>query len=308
MRFFAEGAGRRPRFVVTAGLAAAVLTGLTGISGCGGGEESGSPKSEREAEGSASGAPRPSNEPAWNTKPSSLTALGDSITVGFHACGPLSDCLDASWVTGMDSEVDSLARRLLDRPERDATNHAASGATVSDLPAQAVKAVADKPELVTILMGANDACARTPEAMTTTDQFEKDLRQSINTLREGLPKAQLFVVSIPDLQRLWQVGKDEKNARDVWNLGICQSMLSDPRSTNATDKDRRTQVSQQVTAYNTVLRETCASDKLCRYDEGVVHDHPFAQAELSQWDWFHPSKGGQQVLARLAHKAVTARD
>lgn len=93
----------------------------------------------------------------------------------------------------------------------------------------------------------------------------------------------------------------------MWKLGICQSMLSQPRSTTGADKERRAQVSRQVTAYNTVLRETCASDDLCRYDDGVVHDYAFAQAELSQWDWFHPSKGGQRVLARLAHKAVTAR-
>lgn len=306
MRSHGERSSRPRRRVVTAVLALAALTGITAC-GSGEGEDTGSLTSARQSQDAESQSPKPSAAPRWNTKPASLAALGDSITAGFHACGPLADCPEASWVTGTDGGVNSLARRLLAHPERDATNHAVSGATIADLPAQAAKAVADKPELVTILIGANDACAKTPQAMTSTTRFEKELRRSVSTLREALPKAQLFVVSIPDLRHLWQVGKDEKAARDVWNLGICQSMLSQPRSTAGADKDRRAQVSLQVAAYNTVLRETCAEDALCRYDDGVVHDYAFAQPELSQWDWFHPSKGGQRVLARLAHRIVTTR-
>lgn len=301
MRFYGGGTGGRLRVVAVAALSVALLVGA---SGCGSDNDSSSSRSERQ-DGPQSAHPSPQS--AWNPKPASISALGDSISVGFHACGPLSDCPEASWVTGTDPNVDSLARRLLADPKNNTANHAASGATVSALPAQAAKAVADRPELVTILMGANDACAESPAAMTSTQQFEKYVNQSVRTLREELPKVQLFVVSIPDLERLWQIGKGEKAAQDVWNLGICQSMLRDPASMSATDKDRRAQVSERVSEYNTVLRDVCASDKLCRHDNGVVHDYPFAQAELSDWDWFHPSKSGQKVLARLAHKAVSAR-
>ena len=45
--------------------------------------------------------------------PESVAAVGDSITRGFDACSVLADCPEASWSTGTDSSVRSLAVRLL---------------------------------------------------------------------------------------------------------------------------------------------------------------------------------------------------
>src|SRR5690606_41195204 len=63
-----------------------------------------------------------------------------SITTGFDTCRVLADCPEASWATGTDAGVDSLAMRLLGDEtavtER-AWNYAEAGATVSGLAAQA---------------------------------------------------------------------------------------------------------------------------------------------------------------------------
>lgn len=308
MRFNGATAGRRLRAGGVTGLALALLVGIAGCSSGGDGGDGGDQDTRSQRENSSpTASPSPSSDPSWNTRPRSIAALGDSITVGFHACMPLSDCPEASWATGTDPTVDSLARRLLDTPKGKTWNHAASGAVVSDLPSQAAKAVGDKPELATVLIGANDACADTTAAMTPVAEFEKDVRQSVRTLREGSPKTQILLVSVPDLVRMYEVGRTQQAARDVWKLGICQSLLVNPASTSTTDEARRKQVGERVTAYNKVLREVCTADERCRYDGDVVHRYRFTEAELSDWDWFHPSKRGQKVLARVLHKTVTAR-
>ena len=76
------------------------------------------------------------NPPLSGTRsPRSIAAVGDSITRGFDACAVLSDCPEVSWATGTDTEVDSLAQRLLRTRARSSWNHARSGARMADLPA-----------------------------------------------------------------------------------------------------------------------------------------------------------------------------
>lgn len=113
---------------------------------------------------------------------------------------------------------------------------------------------------------------------------------------------------MPDLQRLWEQGKDSPMVRQIWKLGICQSMLADPLSGASGATARREQVRARVVEYNEVLREVCKKDALCRYDGGAVFQYPFAADQLSRWDWFHPGKDGQARLAELAHRQVTAAE
>lgn len=240
--------------------------------------------------------------PAWNTEPGSLAAIGDSITTGFDACSVLTDCPEVSWATGTDTTVPSVAQRL---GVTESWNHARSGARMADLPAQAELAVAGEPELVTILIGANDACAPTPETMTEVADFRADFTAAMSVIREELPTAQVFVASIPDLHRLWSEGKEYTMARLAWGFGICPAMLADPRAVTDEATERRTAVRERVTAYNEVLAEVCAADARCRFDDGAVHAYAFSVEELSEWDWFHPSRRGQSALAEIAHAAIT---
>ncbi|MBM7167419.1 SGNH/GDSL hydrolase family protein [Streptomyces sp. G44] len=291
----------RPHGVVA--LAAAALLGAATLTACDaqGGDAS--------APGPAHGRPSPRPTPAWDTTPRSLAAVGDSITRGFDACSVLSDCPEASWATGTDSEVKSLATRLLGkgRAASHSWNHAKSGARMADLPEQVARAVAERPELVTVMVGANDACRPTADAMTPVAEFRDDFEQAMRTLRRSLPKAQVYVASVPDLKRLWSQGRTNPLGKQVWKLGICASMLSDPDDLGAVATERRDTVRERVVAYNEVLEDVCREDRRCRYDGGAVFDYRFDGDQLSHWDWFHPSKNGQSHLAELAYRQVTAR-
>ncbi|AZM89040.1 MULTISPECIES: SGNH/GDSL hydrolase family protein [Streptomyces] len=246
--------------------------------------------------------------PRWNTAPASVAAVGDSITRGFDACSVLADCPEVSWATGSDPAVRSLAARLLGDAEVPARswNYAVTGSRMADLPGQVATAAQHKPGLVTVMVGSNDACRPTPSSMTPVAEFRADFERALKELRGASPQSQVYVSSVPDLQRLWQQGKDDPLVRQVWKLGICQSMLAEPLSAEAGATARREKVRARVVEYNEVLREVCAADALCRYDGGAVFQYPFGAEQLSHWDWFHPGRDGQARLAELAHRQVTA--
>ncbi|MFF7139715.1 MULTISPECIES: SGNH/GDSL hydrolase family protein [Streptomyces] len=287
----------RVRAVVA--LAAAAVLGLTGCDPSGDG-------------GSRSTGARPSPRPApvWNTSPRSIAAVGDSITRGFDACHVLSDCPEVSWATGSDARVDSLAVRLLGAAGAGlhSWNYAVTGARVSDLAGQMAQAAQQSPELVTVMIGANDACRSSAAAMTSVATFRARFQEAMDTLREAQPRAQVYVSSVPNLKRLWSQGRTSPLGKEVWKLGVCPSMLGDADALDAAATKRRDKVQARVKAYNRVLEEVCAKDRRCRFDGGAVFDFRFGTDQLSHWDWFHPSRNGQARLAEIAYRTVTAKD
>lgn len=284
----------------TAVLATVLATVLALVAGC-----AGPPPPEGPARRAARA------EPVWDTRPSSIAAIGDSITRAFDACSVLSDCPEVSWATGTDAAVESLARQLLGdvAAVRDtAWNLAETGATAADLPAQARAATAYAPELVTVLIGANDACAPSVARMTPVAEFRRDVAKALDIIREELPETQVYVSSVPDLHRLWSEASGYDAALRVWRLAnVCPSMLSQPTARDPETAARRHTVRERVRAYNAVLEQVCATDTLCRFDGGAVFDYRFSAAHLSDWDWFHPSREGQRELAALAYQQVTAK-
>jgi lysophospholipase L1-like esterase len=294
---------RRGRLAAVAAALLVLVGGLVAAVSFGSG--SGSDTGQR-SPGSARPSPPP--PPPWDRSPSSIAAVGDSITQGFDACNLLADCAKASWVTGTDPAVESVAQRLIDdAPSRRSWNFAVSGSVMADLPAQMERAARRDPDLVTVLAGANDACRPTPAQMTPTADFRAGFREALATLRRARPKAYVYVASVPNLKRLWSQGRGDAWGEQVWKLGICQSMLRDPRSTTAAAEQRRQEVHERVIAYNAALSAECAKMARCRYDGGAVFDYRFTRTELSRWDWFHPSKAGQRKLADLAYRGITAR-
>ncbi len=229
------------------------------------------------------------------------------MTRAFDACSLLADCPEVSWATGTDTAVNSLALRLLG-PEKVATrswNLARTGARMAELPAQMAGAAAEKPELVTVMMGANDACRATPDLMTPVADFRASFEAALARLRAGAPKAQVYVASVPDLKRLWSTGRVSPMGLQVWKLGICGAMLAEAEDSSPAAERRRSAVRDRVVAYNEVLEEVCAKDARCRYDGGAVFGFRFGGGQLSPWDWFHPSKDGQARLAELAYRRIT---
>lgn len=186
--------------------------------------------------------------------PASMSSLGDSITRGFNACGWYVDCTSRSFSTGDNSSVNPHYLRIRAvNPAINGRNHndAQTGADSADLLGQANSAVSRGVQYVTVLIGANDACTGSESSMTTVGTFRANVDAGLNRLKSGLPGARVYVISVPDIQRLWSVGRDSGSARTAWSLfGICQSMLANPTSNAQADVDRRNRVRQRVVDYN----------------------------------------------------------
>ena len=237
--------------------------------------------------------------------PAAVAALGDSITRAYGLCQGWGDCPRSSWATGTDRAVDShLARLVADGARPEVHNLAISGATVAAFDAQARRAVATGADYVTVLIGANDACAYSELAMTPTRRFADSFAAGIATLTSGLPDARILVLSIPDLHRLWEVGREDARAVETWTrMGVCRAMLANPTSTAAEDRRRRARVRDQVVAYNEVMAALCARHEQCRWDREAVFETPFTLESVNPRDYWHPSVAGQRQLAEVAWTA-----
>lgn len=238
--------------------------------------------------------------------PNSMASMGDSITRGFNACGWYSDCTSRSFSTGDYASVNSHYLRIRAvNPNIQGRNYndAKTGAKSADMYGQAGTAVSQGVEYVTMLIGANDACTSSESTMTPVTTFRANVDSALNRIKAGLPNARVAVISIPDIYRLWYVGKDSSSARSAWSLfGICQSMLANPTSTTQTDVDRRARVRQRVIDFNTQLAQACtAYGANCDFDDNAVFNYPFVLSQVSTWDYFHPNTSGQAVLASITY-------
>ncbi|MGW4818941.1 SGNH/GDSL hydrolase family protein [Streptomyces sp. NPDC004227] len=259
--------------------------------------------------GAGTSRPSAAPPPVWNTSPDSIAAVGDSITRGFDSCMVLTDCPEASWATGSDASVNSLAVRLLGLTgaAQRSWNFAVTGSRMADLNSQMAQAARKNPQLVTVMAGANDACRDSLDAMTPVAVFRAEFEAAMDTLRQALPKTQVYVSSVPDLKRLWSEGRTNALGKQIWKLGICPSMLGNADALDATATKRRDTVQARVRSYNEVLKEVCAKDHRCRFDNNAVFDYRFGTDQLSRWDWFHPSRNGQARIAEIAYRTVTAK-
>jgi lysophospholipase L1-like esterase len=247
--------------------------------------------------------------------PSSIDALGDSITRGYDSqgsgCGSFADCPANSWATGTNSGVNSYFTRVkalnpavvLARPIKSSTeggNDAVTGAKMINLLSQAENAVAapNKPNQVLILLGANDVCTSTEATMTSVASFRSSYIAGLNKLSSGLPDARIDVASIPNIYNLWKVLKSNLAAQLTWGVaGICQSMLASPTSTTTANETRRLNVKKRNEEFNVVLKEVCATYIHCHYDNGAAFNVEFASSEVSTLDYFHPNTNGQAKAA-----------
>ena len=235
-----------------------------------------------------------------------IAALGDSITLGVNACGEAGKCGKASWSTGDDGQVDSFAARL-----GEATGHrshpvnlAADGARAKDLPGQAAAAVADGAGLVTILVGANDACAASLERMTPTAAFAAAVGEALASMEAAPNPPMVFIASVPPLNELLTANSGNEAARKLWDRNkVCRSLLANPASSATPDARRRAAVAARVDEYNVVLAEQCAAVTRCIFDGGAVAAVNFTSADISGVDYFHPSREGQRAIAEASWNA-----
>jgi lysophospholipase L1-like esterase len=251
--------------------------------------------------GTGGGGARPSRTPVAGL-PTSMAAIGDSITVGYGSCFTLTDCPRNSWSTGDGVLIDSHYKRILaGNPaiKGHAKNYATSGATAAGLAGQASRAAATHPDYLTVMIGANDACRTT---MTSASTFAAQVDAALGAVKAASPQTRILVVSIPDVYQVWEAGRTSRVARSVWSLGVCPQLLGNPTSTTAVDVARRQAFRDRIDAYDQALAQACAGyGHRCRWDGGAVHRASFGLGQLSALDFFHPNASGQDMIAKLTY-------
>jgi lysophospholipase L1-like esterase len=233
--------------------------------------------------------------------PDSIAGIGDSITRAADVCCWYGDHPAQSWSTGggafdgIRSHYERI-RELNPNIAGHNFNDARSGARMSHAQAQAQTAVTQQARYVTVLMGANDVCTSSPSTMTSVSDFQAQFAATMNVLAAGLPPgSHVFVSSIPNVYRLWQLFRDNLVAQLVWSVAqICQSMLS---PTN-TEQDRQFVLAREQ-AFNQVLKDVCSQYAICRFDDYAAFNYQFSASQVSKLDYFHPSLAGQAALASL---------
>lgn len=143
--------------------------------------------------------------------------------------------------------------------------------------------------------------------MTSVSDFQSQFQAAMSTLSAGSPDARIYVSSIPDLYQLWSILHTDAGALLAWpTFGICQSMLANATSMAQADIDRRGRVRQRNIDFNTQLQQVCAQYIHCRFDNNTAFNWAFTPADVSTFDYFHPSLTGQTLAAAVSYGATFA--
>lgn len=245
--------------------------------------------------------PDPIAEPSGRPLPRSMAAIGDSITQAVAVDrDALAGDASRSWATGLnpDDGIESHAERLTGAGalQGEIYNNSVPGATVADAVEQARAAVEQRVDYVVVLIGANDVCATGTGVPTTAGSFGRSFTRVMDTLTSGLPNASIYIVSIPNIYRLWEIGSEEPLTQQLWDgLGICRPVLS-----SALSEGERRVALETNEAFNTILERGCAAHANCRYDGGAIFDFRFEAEHVGPLDRFHPSTEGQAALAEVS--------
>jgi hypothetical protein len=236
--------------------------------------------------------------------PSSIAAIGDSITRAFDVCCYYGDHPANSWSTGdfgLDSVRSHYERVRALNPAIAGHQHsdAVTGAKMANGPAQAANAVAQGAQYVTILLGANDLCTSSVATMTPTATFRRQFEATMAALNPDQRNVRVFVASIPDVVHLWEVLHTSATARFVWGVArICQSVLA------ASNGDAQRQaVAAREMQLNAVLADVCSRYANCRSDNLATYRFQFTAGDVSVLDFFHPDLDGQRKLAEVTWSA-----
>lgn len=230
--------------------------------------------------------------------PTSIAALGDSITTA--ACADGTDCSDAlndSWATGTNPAVDSHLRRLRaiwkNRPVRASNFAADTYITMADLAAQAHQARHEGAAYVTIEIGENDLCGKTPIAT-----FRSELRRGLDVLSAGTPTPKILLLSIENIAAHWRVLHSDPAGRNAFASGYTLDCVLGAKVSHTW----LTQIEARTRALNAVEAEVCSTVPYCLYDGGTYFRLPLRARYFSPADYQHLSLAGQRALAAAEWK------
>lgn len=259
--------------------------------------------------------------------PKRFSSMGDSITEAINAewFDPLVVVTRnhwASWANGYHgfwewflgkTDVHSFNQRItanFGSSGRSNYMEALSGADSYDLGWQAQQAVSHNASFVTIFMGHNDVCQSSFADIPTDQEFEANVRGSLDILKNGLAAgATVYVVGIVDIYKLWQLGREKEalglvDCSTLWATTLldiypCGTMLSPLNS----ESDRQYTRSRNI-AFNQILENVVAEygqndPNHLYYFTDLPFDYTFVPSQVSDYDCFHPSATGQRELADI---------
>jgi lysophospholipase L1-like esterase len=231
--------------------------------------------------------------------PTSIAALGDSISRGLCTDATCAERPENSWSTGTNRGVDSQLLRLRASlknkvPAVRAFNFASSeGATMADLAAQARRAVRSGAEYVTIEMGANDLCNGTP---TSPAVFRRELERGLALLtfphRHYQPK--ILLLSLENEAAHWRVLRADPVAVKAFENG---AVLGCGLGYYTATKTLLSRIDAQAKVLNTILADVCSKQPFCFDDNGTYFRLPLKASYFSPADYQHLSIDGQRALA-----------
>jgi lysophospholipase L1-like esterase len=236
-------------------------------------------------------APRPG-------KPTSVVAVGDSITQSTGTGALSAENPKNSWATGW--EVNSYAARL-GVPTDKRYNLSKNGARMTHMVEELRDGksggsgdVAPMPAdagIVLVEFGGNDLCRDSVAEMTPTATYRSQFQAGLAQIATQAPNALIQVMSIPDIYNLWYIRgapydpvfhphaqSDQatgiNGAQFYWKQSFfpCQSLLTNPDSYMDSENARRAAVRQRNKEYNQVLAEECAKVLRCRFDGNKLFD------------------------------------
>ena len=272
--------------------------------------------------------------------------IGDSIGEGEAANDTIGDPNhETVWSTGYDTgdtvntfnerfESTNSVHYYENNVSRDSVfNHAISGSTMADFANQVngiltVLYTAEPPYeagMISILLGNNDVCASSLDAMTDPVLFETQYRAGLDNLA-GSPatsSAYIHVSSIPAIYWLWVAKRNNSWCRVfAWPFVPCENLLDNPADDCAnaesrmdpntiydsgTEQDgpnciRRKMFHAKIRdIYNPILRDVLQEYK----DNGLlpnayfidVFGIQFTDSHVNNGDCFHPSDAGHALLS-----------
>jgi len=257
--------------------------------------------------------------------------MGDSIMQGFDASvgSGVGDQPSFSFAQGTDAGVNSVYSRYLARGLPAGAKDFASktGAEmVNDAlsQAQAICAMATKPDRIVLLLGGNDVCGRgTVANLYPVATFRSALKAALDALAApacGLRAGSwVHVLSMPRVDQLRAAGlaKDAASGTN-WCQTIYTKVNFCTIVTRETNQAVLVQIGQAIDAYNAGLaQEVAAADAAHGGLAGVhfttdwkgpmatnpgtsVGSYTFGAGDVSDVDCFHPSTTGQRRLACIA--------
>ncbi|MEY4631977.1 MAG: hypothetical protein RIQ81_2097 [Pseudomonadota bacterium] len=232
-----------------------------------------------------------------------MGSIGDSITAGFDSRRPGPN-REINWSTGTRnaSKVNSHVWRLRKAmPEKTvgAVNLAISGSKAADVVEQAAKLAVQRPDYVTVLVGANDVCAWPDEHRIALQAYENDMRKTLDLLVASNPDVRIMVSAVPNMPLLQKIGV-ANNCQAKWSvLKICKPLLAADR----TEDQRKAFAARWIDMNQVLARVSADYPRHVRFASSVA-EPVFHHGHLSPYDCFHPNTAGQDFLAEKTWEDV----